>query len=129
MNIGRVEVSRIARAVYANETGNKRIVDESKIFSNLFKKEESVADSYIKPIIEKQYRITVKLEKDTWVNAAQTEWNVKEAIFDTKKMIIEAVFGEFREDLMLLRESILNREQDAALHQLDELEKRMFEEI
>lgn len=122
-------MSRIARAVYAKETGNKRYVEESKIFSNIFKKEESITESYMNPLIEKQYRITVKLEKDAWVNSTDTEWKLSESIHETKKMIIEAVFGEFREDLMLLRESILNRDQDAALRQLYELDKRMFEEI
>lgn len=122
-------MSRIARAVYAKETGNKRYVEESKIFSNIFKKEESITESYMNPLIQKQYRITVKLEKDAWVNSTDTEWKLSESIHETKKMIIEAVFGEFREDLMLLRESILNRDQDAALRQLYELDKRMFEEI
>lgn len=50
------------------------------------------------------------------------------AIKRTKQGIIEAVFGEFRQDIQLLYKHLYNRDIDKAIYVVEDLDKRMFYE-
>lgn len=45
----------------------------------------------------------------------------------TKRQIIEAVFGEFRDPIYALREALMEADIDAAHRALDKLQKQMFD--
>ena len=126
MFIGRVRVSRLSKAVYAKPTDQKRLVD-SRLFSEMFVKDEHL-NEIITPYIQMQYTIQAAFRNDVWISSEQETKNLDWAIRKTKQSIIEAVFGEFREDMILIQRALYNRDFEVALNLLQNLEKNMFEE-
>ena len=114
-------MSRIVNAVMATETEKS-----SPLFQDLFRKEEQI---YEIPNIANVYEIGVSLRKQVAVNIFENgqQDSLAVAIQQTKRSIVEAVFGEFREYFYLIDNAINDHDFSKARSLLSEFHQKMFE--
>jgi hypothetical protein len=125
-------MSQLVKAIAAHDTGNRKALEGkfSPLFQDVFEKKEhitEVRDSYYD--VAKLYRISVTLGQACMISELDQlhgENVVTMAIERTKKSIIEAVFGEFREDFMQLNNALYDRDFAKARTLLNQFEDKMF---
>ena len=131
-------MSQLVKAITAVDTGNRKVFKDS--FSPLFNDLVSVTGtikkatpSFFNPIqICKEYVIGVEINDsfliaDNLANGDQDA--IGEAIRMSKLKIIEAIFGEFRQDFYRIQTALNQRDHAKASSLLVEFEKKMYEDI
>jgi alcohol dehydrogenase YqhD (iron-dependent ADH family) len=125
-------MSQVVRAIEAQDTGERKIIKESfsQLFQDVFSVKDQIQDVHSTEGIAKQYRIGVTIGAQVWVSELdilQGKCDVlQEAIDRTKRQVIEAIFGEFRQDLMLTERALYDRDFQKARDHLRILEQKMF---
>jgi hypothetical protein len=125
-------MSQVVRAIEAHDTGERKLIKES--FSTLFQDVFSVKD-HIQELsstegIAKHYRISVTIGSQVHVSDLDLLQEggdaLEEAIHRTKRQVIEAIYGEFRQDLMLTERALYDRDFQKARDYLRILHQKMF---
>ena len=128
-------MSQLVKAVMATDTGNRKVINDdsfSPIFKDVFDMKEQFDDVRNSNLnIAKVYKIGVTLGNQAAVSeldavAGDTD-ALHAAIERCRREIVEAVFGEFRQDFMLLNRAIYDRDFQKARALLTEFERKMFE--
>ena len=120
-------MSQLVSAVMARDTSNIKIVDDSysPLFQDIFYKSESIREIRT-PLDARVYRLGVELGIEATVDEDQCD-NLHLAIERCKRSIIEACFGEFREDFYRLENAIYDMDFAKAKVLLTEFQRKMFE--
>jgi hypothetical protein len=126
-------MSNVVSAITATDTGDRRIKStKSKLFQDVFSVKETLSSAQIHGEMLKQYRIGVTIGSQCTVSefdAAVGSVNpLHEAIGRTKRQVIEAIFGEFRQDIRAIERHLYNYEYEEAASALREMEQKMFSE-
>ena len=123
-------MSQVVKAITAEDTGNRKLIDSfSPLFQDVFSVKETIQELRHDEVA-KVYRIGVTLGAQCMVTESMRDANedsLKLAIDRTKRSVIEAIFGEFRGDIMHLETAIYNRDFAKAKELLRVLEHKMFE--
>lgn len=116
----------------AHDTGERKVLGEkfSPLFADVFERKEHVEHVHTTEFeVGKKYRIGVTLGAQVFVSEFDTFQNkdaIALAVERTKRSIVEAVFGEFREDMMRLQNAIYDRDFQTSRTLLTNLEQKMF---
>lgn len=123
-------MSQVVKAIIAEDTGDRKLLDSfSPLFQDVFSVREEIHEVRTMQDVAKVYRIGVTLGSKCIVSEYEQltkEDVLAEAINRTKRSIIEAIFGEFRGDLMHLENAIYDRDFLKAKSLLRSLENKMF---
>lgn len=132
-------MSQLVKAITATDTGNVRRISDS--FSPLFNDLVSITSkikestSFFTPReICKEYVIGVEIKDsvliaDNLSHCNQSQDAIEAAIRMSKLKIIEAIFGEFRQDFYRIQTALNQRDHAKASSLLVEFEKKMYEDI
>lgn len=124
-------MSQLVKAIMSTDTGDKKLINSfSPLFQDVFEKKEHIAevrdsDMYLAKI----YKIGVTLGAKVTVSELDAVHGdaILEAVERTKRSIVEAVFGEFREDFYRLESAIYDRDFQKARTLLTEFQRKMYE--
>ena len=128
-------VSQLVRAITAADTGNVKLIDDRKfspLFRAVFDAKATISSTYDPNMYSaKVYKIGVTLGSSVMVtelDAIQDKSGtaLTQAIDRTKRQIIEAVFGEFRADFMMIERALYDHDFQKARLLLVQLEDKMF---
>lgn len=124
-------MSQLVKAVMAHDTGNREVLEEkfSPLFVDVFEKKEDIQERYDQMEVAKMYRIGVTLCSQVTVadyDMLKDKNALALAVERTKRSIVEAVFGEFRQDIMQLHNAIYDRDFQKSRTILTNLEYKMF---
>lgn len=126
-------MSQLVKAITAVDTGQRKQITDSfsPLFNDVFSRKELLEDSYHNPaFVAKLYKIGITLGAQAIVNEADTINDVDAlslAIERTKRSVIEAVFGEFRQDFLQINNALYDRDFQKARSLLTVFEQKMFE--
>ena len=126
-------MSQLVKAITAVDTGQRKQITDSfsPLFNDVFLRKELLEDSYHNPaFVAKLYKIGITLGAQAIVNEADTINDVDAlslAIERTKRSVIEAVFGEFRQDFLQINNALYDRDFQKARSLLTVFEQKMFE--
>jgi hypothetical protein len=127
-------MSQIVRAIAAIDTGQRKVFDEKKftpLFQDVFESKMQVSEVRdIEFTTAKLFKIGVTLGQSTMVTELEqlgSDDALSEAIYRTKRSVIEAIFGEFREDFMRIQNALYDRDFQKARTLLVAFENKMFE--
>jgi len=125
-------MSQLVKAITATDTGNRKFVQESfsLLFRDVFDKKEQFTDATIAPNVAKVYRIGVTIGKEVMISeldAINGEDVLYESVQRTKRAVVEAIFGEFREDFYRLESAIYDRDFQRARSLLTDFQRKMYE--
>ena len=117
-------MSKVVSMIKATDTGRRSMKKErlSKVMDIRENVEADAAYNY-----NIQYRIKVEFGATTMVPAHDTD-RLQYAIQDTKKNVIEYMFGEFRPYFRELSMALWEEDTKAAMEIMARFEKQMFEE-
>lgn len=125
-------MSKIADAVFAKDLKQVRARADSTV-DEFSVKEKFTEVVNFHSIRQKHYNIGLTIGTSVWINdydypgsSPKAENELHDAIYNSKRAIIEQVFGEFRPILMKLEREIFNGNKSEALGLVRELEKQMF---
>lgn len=123
-------MSNLVKAITATDTGDRKYIKQntSQLFQDMFSGREEV-QTIFSPEIAKVYKIGVTLGSTCMVPEYMELANantLSEAIGRTKRQVIEAVFGEFRQDFRAIERHLYNYEFEEAATALRAMEHRMF---
>lgn len=130
-------MSQIVRAIMARDTGQRQVNPDS--FSPLFKEMVSVKekssevasytyDAYIKYDISVTIGNSVSVSADSIrMSKERSDDELGFAIQRTKQAVVEAIFGEFREDFYLISAALYDRDFQKARSLLNEFQRKMYE--
>jgi hypothetical protein len=120
--------------------GDKVRLKQTKLFQDVFAVREDTqnlktgTEMAISPFLfrgtEIQYRIGVTLGAQCWVDELEqlkSDNALANAIERTKRQVIEAIFGEFREDFRNIERSLYDSNVEEARVQLHAMEDKMFQ--
>lgn len=127
-------MSQLVKAIIARDTGSKKLHESfSPLFKAVFNSQERITDSRTTSFeAAKIYEIQVTLGMRATVtesDAFQNSDALSEAILRTKKAVIEACFGEFREDFHLIQAAIYERDFQKARSLVTDLQVKVFEDM
>ena len=115
-------MSQLAKAISAVDT-DERILIRKKL-SPLFNDLVNVRhDSMIDPMIGMKYRIGVKIETSAVIHDPR---DTELVVNRVRQQIVEAVFGEFRQDIARLSLALNDYDVESARAILDDLSNKMF---
>lgn len=119
-------MSKVVNAITAERSDKKRY-PQSQLFQDVFKVREDIQKS---PTLEVQYRIGVTLGSQCWVseemNLSRND-AIEKAVQRTKRQVIEAIFGEFREDFRNIERALYDSNIENARVMLHRMEDKMFQ--
>jgi hypothetical protein len=122
-------MSQVVKAITATDTGDRKLLDSfSPLFQDVFSVKETIQELRHDDVA-KVYRIGVTIGAQCMVTENMRDAHVDsltEAINRTKRSVIEAIFGEFRSEIMQLETAIYNRDFAKAKELLRVLESKMF---
>ena len=125
-------MSQVVRAIEAHDTGERKLIKESfsTLFQDVFNIKSQTQDLNGTEGVAKQYRIGVTIGSQVHVSELDLLQEggdaLEEAIHRTKRQVIEAIYGEFRQDLMLAERALYDRDFQKARDYLRILEQKMF---
>lgn len=124
-------MSRVVSAITATRGDRHRIIHKNygTLFPDVFSVTEHIKQSPDQ--IETEYRIEVRLGSQCWVgdNIKESYSNaLTDAVTRTKRQVIEAIFGEFREDFRMIERALYDRNVEQARIALHDMEQKMFYE-
>lgn len=120
-------MSKVVNAIMAIKENNCR-VKQTKLFQDVFAVREAI--QHLHADTETQYRISVTLGAQCWTTDADIrnkDTALEMAIKRTKKQVVEAIFGEFREDFRNIERALYDSNLENAREMLYTLERKMFE--
>ena len=127
-------MSQIVKAIAAIDTGQRKVFDEKKftpLFQDVFESKMQVSEVRdVSLTTAKLFKIGVTLGQSAMVTELEqlgSDDALSEAIYRTKRSVIEAVFGEFREDFMRIQNALYDRDFQKARTLLVAFENKMFE--
>lgn len=122
-------MSQLVKAITATRGDRVRIVDKlSPLMQDVFSVREDIREDPVTHEI--QYRIGVTLGSQVWVSELdrlKSDNSITHAIERTKRQVIEAIFGEFRQDFRMIERDLYDRNVEAARIKFHALEQKMFE--
>ena len=126
-------MSQVVKAITATDTGDRKVAESfSPLFQDVFNVKQEIHETRHTGEVLKVYRIGVTLGNQCMVSEYETlnfDDALTEAIKRTKKGVIEAIFGEFRQDMRHLENAIYDRDFAKARDVLRQLEVKMFEDL
>ena len=127
-------MSQVVKAIAAIDTGQRKVFDEKKfspLFQDVFESKMQVSEVRdVEFITAKLFKIGVTLGQTAMVTELEqlgSDDALSEAIYRTKRSVIEAIFGEFREDFMRIQNALYDRDFQKARTLLVAFENKMFE--
>lgn len=123
-------MSQLVKAILHSDTGERKYIPKglSPLFQDVFDKREEWHETYV-PEIARVYRIGVTLGNTVMVpehTSLKNENALSEATSRAKEQVIEAVFGEFRQDFRRIEKAIYNYQYEEAGQLLYQMERKMF---
>lgn len=123
-------MSQVVKAIVATDLGERKVFRDqfSPLFQDVFNVKSSIQE-YRLDSIAKQYRIGITIGAQCWVDESIQNSHcdtLENAIERTKRHVIEAIFGEFRQDFMMIERELYNRDFQKARDHLRILEEKMF---
>jgi len=128
-------MSQVVKAIVAADTGDRRVVTKglSPLFTDVFQtKSEWFEVRDETNSVTKVYRIGVKIGGQAMVTDYEymtSDEALTSAVNRTKRQVIEAIFGEFRQDFRRIEKAIYDHDSESAGRMLYDMERKMFEEI
>jgi|APFre7841882793_1041355.scaffolds.fasta_scaffold10485_3 hypothetical protein len=123
-------MSQVVKAITATKMDRVRMINVlSPLLQDVFSVREDIRTDPAQ--LETQYRIGVTIGSECFVSELdkmKSDNALSHAIERTKRQVIEAIFGEFRQDFRMIERDLYDRNIEAARVKLHELEKKMFEE-
>jgi glycyl-tRNA synthetase (class II) len=123
-------MSQVVRAIESVDTGERKIFRDgfSPLFQDVFSAKSTLQELRGLDEVAKEYRIGVTIGSQVFVSEleAMNENALTEAIKRTKRHVIEAIFGEFRQDLMMIERALYDRDFQKSRDYLRILEQKMF---
>lgn len=123
-------MSNLVKAVFATDTGERRLKPTtSKLFQDVFSMKENFDTTYHMGDLVKLYKIGITIGDTVCVSEMDNLHNdqaYQHAIERTKARIVEAVFGEFRQDFRMIERHLYNYEFEEAATALRSMEDKMF---
>lgn len=124
-------MSKLVNAIQAFDTGERKILraKKSKLFEDLVELESQIYED-ISYDVAKIYKIGVKFGNQVMVSEHEilrNEHALTDAINNTKRSVVEAVFGEFRPTIRQIYDALYDYDVDKARKILSDLEVQMFE--
>ena len=120
-------MSQVVNAITAIK-GDRRRLKHTRLFQDVFSVREDISE--VQAMTQTQYRVGVTLGSQCWVDDLAIIRNdnaIELAVQRTKRQVIEAIFGEFREDFRNIERSLYDSDVETARVQLHEMEKKMFD--
>lgn len=125
-------MSQVVKAITAHNKGERKIFEGfSPLFQDVFSIKTEIQEMRHEEVA-KLYRIGVTLGSQVWVSDFETINDVdalSEAIKRTKRQVIEAIFGEFRTDFMMIERALYDRDFQKARSYLTQFENKMFSDL
>lgn len=122
-------MSQVVKAITATKTDRVRMINVlSPLMQDVFSVREDIREDPV--TLETQYRIGVTIGSQVFVSdfdKMASDNALTAAIYRTKRQVIEAIFGEFRQDFRMIERDLYDRNIEAARIKFHELEKKMFE--
>ena len=125
-------MSNVVTAIIATDTGNRRVIPvKSTLFQDVFKKTENLSEVYHAGEFAKVYKIGITIGDQVMVSeldAIRSSENnaLSLAIERTKEQVIEAIFGEFRQDFRIIERHLYNYDFEKAATAVRAMETKMF---
>jgi hypothetical protein len=130
-------MSQVVRAIEVHATGNpiatgnRKAVQEkfSPLFQDVFSVKSKVQEKELLSDVMTQYRIGVTIGSEVWVSELDKIYDpdaLTEASNRAKRHMIEAIFGEFRQDFMMIERALYDRDFQKARDNLRIFEQKMF---
>tara|TARA_R110000868_G_scaffold543_13_gene3982 strand:- start:1941 stop:2315 length:375 start_codon:yes stop_codon:yes gene_type:complete len=119
-------MSKVVNAIMATKEDRRRL-KQTKLFQDVFAAREDIQTH---AVMEIQYRIGVTLGAQCWVSETEILKNggaLEMAIERTKRQVIEAIFGEFRQDFRSIERALYDSNIEEARVMFHALEGKMFE--
>lgn len=128
-------MSQIVNAIMATDTGERKLIKEGKfspLFQDVFERKEHLSEGFdSNGFIAKMYKIGVTLGNQVTVSEINAlhlgDYVLEEAIVRTKLAVIEAIFGEFREDFYRIEGALYDRDFQKARTLLTSFQRKMYE--
>ena len=128
-------MSQLVKAVMATDTGHRKMIQDktfSPLFQDVFSRQEHLTEGRdVNFYSAKIYKIGITLGNQVAVSeldiVQQGNDALQEAIDRTKRQIIEAVFGEFRQNFYQLETAIYDRDFQKARSLLLDFQCKMFD--
>lgn len=123
-------MSQIVKAIMATDTGKKKYINDfSPVFQDVFDKKEHIEISSNN--MAKIYNINVTLGNQVIITDFENSQvdHIELAIQRTKRNVIEAIYGEFRQDFYQLEKAIYDKDFTKAKFLLSDFYDKMFENI
>jgi hypothetical protein len=120
-------MSKVVNAIMATQEDRRRL-KQTNLLRDVFAVREDIQT--VAPGTEIQYRIGVTLGAQCWVSEVEKLKNddaVVTAIERTKRQVIEAIFGEFRQDFRSIERALYDSNIEEARVMFHALEDKMFE--
>lgn len=120
-------MSKVVNAIMATKEDRRRL-KQTKLFQDVFAVREEIQTP--SPGVEIQYRIGVTLGAQCWVSEMEKLKNddaLEMAVQRTKRQVIEAIFGEFRQDFRSIERALYDGNIEEARVMFHALEDKMFE--
>lgn len=120
-------MSKVVNAIMATKENRHRL-KQTKLFQDVFAIREDIQT--LNPGKEIQYKVGVTLGSQCWVDQSdlyKTDSALIHAIERSKRQVIEAIFGEFRQDFRSIERALYDSDIETARVMLHALEDRMFE--
>jgi hypothetical protein len=127
-------MSQLVKAITTQDTGERTVFEGfSPLFKDVFSAKSDTLEKYSGADgVAKAYRISVTLGSQVWVSELETLGNedaLSEAVARTKRQVIEAIFGEFRTDFMMIERALYDRDFQNARSCLTQFENKMFSDL
>ena len=124
-------MSQLVKHIMAKDTGDRKILDNfTPLYRDMVSIEQSISTEPV--TIARVYDIRAVFDARVYIpvyEACNTHNDViGAAVKRTKEQIIQAVFGEFREDFMRLEHALYNRDFEQSRILLNEFRNKMFSE-
>jgi hypothetical protein len=119
-------MSKVVNAIMATKEHRRRL-KQTKLFQDVFAVREDIQTVAGTEI---QYKIGVTLGSQCWVDELEqlkSDNALANAIERTKRQVIEAIFGEFREDFRSIERALYDSDIETVRVMFHALENRMFE--
>ena len=125
-------MSQVVKAIIGTDTGRRAVIEDkfSPLFQDVFNTKSEISethDDYHQVV--KVYRIGVTIGSQAMVDesiAADNPESLPAAIDRVKRQVIEAIFGEFRQDFMQVERALYDRDFQKARDCLRVFEEKMY---
>ena len=117
-------MSKLAKEVFVDPSISRRVVVPNSLLADVLAVDESI--EYTSPIL-REYRISANFRCRTVLPENDSD-ALEYAVKTAKRSIVEAVFGEFREDFYKIHNALQEQNIHKAQKLLHNMQYRMFEE-